>query len=96
MPVHFSMRIALLSLFWFVNCTRFDLEDKIAYYQDQSTTLDPKQIAEGKANTLAQIKSIQMARVSKANLNDLVQQVVQLTNQVTQLQNDIKSLKKTP
>jgi hypothetical protein len=73
-----------------------DLEDKIAYYQDQSTTLDPKQIAEGKANTLAQIKSIQMARVSKANLNDLVQQVVQLTNQVTQLQNDIKTLKKTP
>ncbi|MBM3633404.1 MAG: hypothetical protein FJX03_06870 [Alphaproteobacteria bacterium] len=73
-----------------------DLEDKIAYYQDQSTTLDPKKIAEGKANTLAQIKSIQMARVSKANLNDLVQQVVQLTNQVTQLQNDLKTLKKTP
>ncbi|MBL8032587.1 MAG: hypothetical protein JNJ69_02720 [Leptospiraceae bacterium] len=30
MPVHFSMRIALLSLFWFVNCTGFNLEGKIA------------------------------------------------------------------
>lgn len=73
-----------------------DVEDKIAYYENQSKTLDPKQIAEGKANTLAQIKSIQMTRVSKTNVNDLAQQIVQLTAQVTQLQNEINSLKRTP